>query len=82
MWNNRYLFFNFQLNFGAHLNLNKNLFYMFAADGTSDEEKAESASSSSSVLAEPACAQLLNHRNVYQHMGKDEEKEAEVNFNK
>ncbi|CAG9863384.1 unnamed protein product [Phyllotreta striolata] len=47
------------------------------ADGTSDEEKAESASSSSSALAEPACAQLLNHRNVYQHIVTDEEKTVE-----
>ncbi|KAJ8918550.1 hypothetical protein NQ315_013055 [Exocentrus adspersus] len=38
-----------------------------------DEDKADSASSSSSALAEPACAQLLNHRNSYHHKIKDEE---------
>ncbi|XP_074036535.1 amino acid transporter heavy chain SLC3A2 [Leptinotarsa decemlineata] len=41
----------------------------------SDEEKAESASSSSSALAEPACEQLLNHRNVHHYNGKNVEKE-------
>lgn len=43
-----------------------------------DEDKADSASSSSSALAEPACAQLLNHRNVYHHMVKDEDTEVQV----
>ncbi|KAJ8940246.1 hypothetical protein NQ318_016703 [Aromia moschata] len=41
-----------------------------------DEEKADSASSNSSVLAEPACTQLLNHRNVYHHIVKDEDTET------
>ncbi|KAG5866079.1 hypothetical protein JTB14_006282 [Gonioctena quinquepunctata] len=43
----------------------------------SDEEKAESASSSSSALAEPACEQLLNHRNVYHHIDKNAGNEPE-----
>ncbi|CAH1154334.1 unnamed protein product [Phaedon cochleariae] len=41
--------------------------------GSSDEEKAESASSSSSALAEPACTQLLNHRNIYHNIANGEE---------
>ncbi|KAJ8982876.1 hypothetical protein NQ317_004306 [Molorchus minor] len=41
-----------------------------------DDDKADSASSNSSVLAEPACTQLLNHRNIYHHMVKDEDAET------
>lgn len=44
----------------------------------SDNDKADSASSGSSVLAEPACTQLLNHRNVYHHITKNEEIEVQV----
>lgn len=39
-----------------------------------DEDKAaDSASSSSSAIAEPACTQLLNHRNVYHHISQKNE---------
>ncbi|XP_028138649.1 4F2 cell-surface antigen heavy chain [Diabrotica virgifera virgifera] len=49
-------------------------------DGTSDEDKAESASSSSSALAE---SQLLNHRNVYlNHNGNNEQKDEEDGLGK
>ncbi|XP_017784590.1 PREDICTED: neutral and basic amino acid transport protein rBAT-like [Nicrophorus vespilloides] len=39
-----------------------------------DDDKAagDSGSSSSSVLAEPVCTQLLNHRHHYSHITKDE----------
>nr|CAH7722290.1 unnamed protein product [Callosobruchus chinensis] len=40
-----------------------------------DHDKADSASSSSS--AEPACTQLLNHRNNYHHITKTEETEIQ-----
>ncbi|CAH0554644.1 unnamed protein product [Brassicogethes aeneus] len=44
------------------------------ADVQDDDNPAgDSASSSSSALAEPACTQLLNHRNVYHHITKDED---------
>ncbi|XP_018562786.1 4F2 cell-surface antigen heavy chain-like [Anoplophora glabripennis] len=42
-----------------------------------DDDKAESSSSSSSALAAPACAQLLNHRNIYHHIVKDEDTEVQ-----
>lgn len=45
-----------------------------------DDEKADSASSGSSILAEPACTQLLNHRNVYHHITKNEEIEVQVDI--
>lgn len=44
----------------------------------SDDEKTDSVSSGSSVLAEPACTQLLNHRNAYHHITKNEEVEIQV----
>ncbi|XP_057669936.1 4F2 cell-surface antigen heavy chain-like [Diorhabda carinulata] len=48
--------------------------------GASDEDKVESASSSSSALAE---SQLLNHRNIYHvHDDKDEEKEEREDLGK
>lgn len=49
-------------------------------DGASDEDKVESASSSSSALAE---SQLLNHRNIYHiHNSNDEEKEEQEDLGK
>lgn len=41
-------------------------------------ESGDCASTSSSNSAEPVCTQLLNHRNSYHHVIKDEEKSAQA----
>lgn len=44
-----------------------------------DKDNGDSASSSSSALAEPACTQLLNHRH-YHHITKDEDSSGQVSL--
>ncbi|XP_056646954.1 4F2 cell-surface antigen heavy chain-like [Diorhabda sublineata] len=66
-------------NFSIGLEL-ANKLHKVKGDGASDEDKVESASSSSSALAE---SQLLNHRNIYHvHDDKDEEKEEREDLGK